>query len=78
MAASTDPRPPPSTTPPNTAAAMASAGSQSGLASGVYRTPEDTLGLAPETGRAVSPGEQASLYEAAYGRYLELYPRLSG
>ena len=49
-----------------------------GLASGVYRTPEDTLGLAPETGRAVSPGEQASLYEAAYGRYLELYPRLSG
>jgi xylulokinase len=49
-----------------------------GLASGVYRTPEATLSLAPETGRAVSPGEQAPFYEAAYGRYLELYPRLGG
>ena len=49
-----------------------------GLASGVYRTPGDTLDLAPETGRTVSPGEQRPLYEAAYGRYLELYPRLGG
>ena len=49
-----------------------------GLASGVYRTPGDTLDLAPETGRAVSPGDQGPLYEAAYGRYLELYPRLGG
>ncbi len=50
-----------------------------GLASGVYRAPGDTLDLAPETGRTVvSPGEQGPLYEAAYGRYLELYPRLGG
>ena len=49
-----------------------------GLASGVYRTPGETLALAPETGRTVAPGEQAPLYEDAYGRYLELYPRLGG
>jgi len=49
-----------------------------GLASGVYRTTEDTLDLAPEPGRTILPGEQVPLYEAAYGRYLELYPRLGG
>ena len=49
-----------------------------GLASGAYRTPGETLDLAPETGRTISPGGQAPLYEAAYGRYLELYPRLGG
>ncbi len=50
-----------------------------GLAAGVYGRAEDTLGLAPETtGEAVRPGEQRPLYEAAYGRYRELYPRLNG
>jgi len=49
-----------------------------GLASGVYRTTEDILDLAPETVRTVRPGEQGPLYEAAHRRYLELYPRLGG
>lgn len=49
-----------------------------GLASGALRTAEDTLDLAPETVRTVRPGEQVPLYEAAYGRYQELYPRLGG
>ena len=49
-----------------------------GLASGVYRTTGDALDLAPETVRTVQPGEHAPLYEAAYERYLELYPRLGG
>ena len=48
-----------------------------GLASGDYRTAEDTLRLAPGTLRTVRPGDQAP-YEDAYGRYLELYPRLGG
>jgi xylulokinase len=45
-----------------------------GLASGAYRTPEDTLAFAPEPGRIVGPG--GASYEAAYARYRELYPRL--
>ena len=49
-----------------------------GLASGFYRTPGETLDLAPQARRAVSPGEHAPLYEEAYERYLELYPRLGG
>ena len=49
-----------------------------GLALGFYRTPGETLDLAPQTGLAVSPGGQAPLYDDAYERYLELYPRLGG
>ena len=44
-----------------------------GLAAGLY---EDTLALAPDPGRAIWPGE--AVYEAAYARYRELYPRLRG
>jgi xylulokinase len=47
-----------------------------GLASGAYRTPQDTLALAPEPGRIVEPG--GASYEGAYARYRELYPRLHG
>src|SRR5918999_1655210 len=47
-----------------------------GLASGVYPAAEDTLPLTPEPERAIRPGETA--YEAAYERYMELFPRLSG
>ena len=49
-----------------------------GLASGVFEKVEDTLDLAPDTGETIQPGEQESAYEIAYGRYRELYPRLSG
>ena len=49
-----------------------------GLASGAYEKAEDTLDLAPEAGEAVEPGEQEPLYQAAYERYRELYPRLNG
>lgn len=49
-----------------------------GLASGVYPTAEDTLSLTPEPERSISPGEAGKDYEAAYGRYRELYPRLNG
>ena len=49
-----------------------------GLASGAYARPEETLDLAPGAGEAVRPGTQRSAYEAAYGRYRELYPRLNG
>ncbi len=49
-----------------------------GLATGVYGRAEDTLRLAPDTGETVRPGEQKPLYEAAYERYRELYPRLNG
>jgi len=45
-----------------------------GLASGVYRSAEDTL--APEPGRPVHPGEAAPDYEEPYARYRRLYPRL--
>jgi xylulokinase len=47
-----------------------------GLASGAYRTPQDTLALAPEPGSIVEPG--GASYEGAYARYRELYPRLHG
>ena len=47
-----------------------------GLASGVYRTTGETLGLSPGPVRTVRPGGHAPLYEDAYGRYRELYPRL--
>ena len=47
-----------------------------GLASGVYPTAADTLALTPEPERSIRPGE--AHYEAAYTRYLELYPRLYG
>lgn len=49
-----------------------------GLASGAYRTVAEVPPLDPDAARAVRPGEQAPLYEDAYGRYLELYPRLRG
>jgi xylulokinase len=45
-----------------------------GVASGVYRTAEDTL--APDPDRVIQPTEAA--YEATYARYRELYPRLYG
>lgn len=48
-----------------------------GLASGVYTSVEETLILAPEARRTVLPQNPAR-YEAAYARYRELYPRLSG
>jgi xylulokinase len=47
-----------------------------GVASGAYRTIEDTLPLAPEPDRTIRPGEAA--YEGTYARYRELYPRLRG
>jgi xylulokinase len=47
-----------------------------GLASGAYRNAGETLGLAPEPGRAVHPGETAREYEESYARYGRLYPRL--
>ena len=47
-----------------------------GLASGVYREAGDTLPLTPEPERSIEPGEAD--YEAAYTRYMELYPRLYG
>ena len=47
-----------------------------GLASGVYSSAEDTLPLTPEPQRSISPG--ATDYEAAYERYIELYPKLYG
>jgi xylulokinase len=48
-----------------------------GLASGVYTSVDETLILAPEVQRTVMP-QNAARYEAAYARYTELYPRLSG
>ena len=48
-----------------------------GTASGVYRSQEDVLALAPDPDRSVQPGD-ASDYEAAYARYRELYPGLYG
>jgi xylulokinase len=47
-----------------------------GLASGVYSSAEETLPLAPEPDRSIHPGERSGDYEAAYGRYKELYPKL--
>ena len=64
---------------PDTIAPVASARGAAllaGLASGAYRTAEDTLAFAPEPDRLIGPG--GSGYEAAYARYRELYPRLYG
>ena len=64
---------------PGTLAAVASARGAAllaGAASGVYRSPEDMLALAPEPDLPVWPGDAAPRYEAAYARYRELYPRL--
>jgi xylulokinase len=47
-----------------------------GVASGAYRTVEDTLPLAPDPDQKIQPGEASAAYEGAYTRYLELYPRL--
>ena len=47
-----------------------------GVASGDYRTAEDTL--VPDPEKAIRPGDASADYEAAYARYLDLYPRLRG
>ena len=47
-----------------------------GLACGAYGKAEDTLGLTPEPGRSVHPGETAPDYDEPYARYRQLYPRL--
>jgi xylulokinase len=47
-----------------------------GLASGVYPSAEDTLHLTPEPKSRIQPSE--TVYEHAYERYKELYPRLYG
>lgn len=47
-----------------------------GLASGAYRSAEETLSLTPEPREALSPGAASGDYEAAYARYRELYPGL--
>nr|MBA2510728.1 xylulose kinase [Rubrobacteraceae bacterium] len=49
-----------------------------GLATGAYGRAEDTLDLTPDTNETVRPGEHKPLYEGAYGRYRQLYPRLNG
>ena len=49
-----------------------------GLATGAYERAEDTLDLTPDTNETVRPGEHKPLYEGAYGRYRQLYPRLNG
>jgi len=49
-----------------------------GLASGIYRTSEDVLALAPEIQDAVHPGPDRGEYEDSYSRFRELYPRLYG
>ena len=46
-----------------------------GIAFGVYASVEETLPIAPEVGESVLPRD-GELYEAAYTRYKELYPRL--
>jgi xylulokinase len=47
-----------------------------GLASGIYTSTEGTLPITPEPERSITPGDTD--YEAAYGRYKDLYPRLYG
>jgi xylulokinase len=66
---------------PGAMAAVASARGAAllaGVASGVYRTAEDTLALAPDPDRVIRPGDATAAYQAAYARYRELYPRLYG
>jgi xylulokinase len=66
---------------PNAVASVASARGAAllaGVASGAYRTVEETLALAPNLDRVIRPGESSAAYEAAYARYQELYPRLRG
>jgi xylulokinase len=48
-----------------------------GLACGAYASVEETLLIAPEVRETVLPREDGR-YEAAYVRYMELYPRLRG
>jgi xylulokinase len=66
---------------PDAAARVASARGAAllaGVASGIYRTAEDTLALAPSPERVIRPGDASAAYEAAYARYRALYPRLRG
>jgi xylulokinase len=66
---------------PGALAAVASARGAAllaGVASGVYRSQEDLLALAPDPDRSVRPGDARGAYEAAYARYRELYPGLYG
>ena len=63
--------------PPGVAGVASARGAAflAGIASGVYGSAKDTLALAPQAVGTVVP-EAAESYEAAYGRYLELYGRL--
>ena len=66
---------------PDALAAVASARGATllaGTASGVYRSQEDLLALAPDPDRSVRPGDASGAFEAAYARYRELYPGLYG
>ena len=49
-----------------------------GLASGVYTSSEETLALAPRPEETIYPGRESSVYDMAYDRYRQLYPRLRG
>ena len=49
-----------------------------GLACGAYGTVYETLVLAPEPVRSLSPGEERDEYEEPYARYRRLYPGLHG
>jgi xylulokinase len=49
-----------------------------GSASGVYKSWEDVLALAPEPDLSVLPGGASGAYDVAYARYRELYPSLYG
>jgi glyoxylase-like metal-dependent hydrolase (beta-lactamase superfamily II) len=48
-----------------------------GASSGVYRSWEEVLALAPDPDLSVLPGAGGA-YDIAYARYQELYPSLYG
>jgi xylulokinase len=66
---------------PGEVAAVASARGAAllaGASSGVYKSWEDVLALAPEPDHSVLPGRASGAYDMAYARYRELYPSLYG